>query len=80
MKLSKLAALLFALSACHDASGTETNAKQPETTAGSAVAAGSGSSDVPKALEKPAEPDETYTPAEFKSGMARWKDTGTEVN
>jgi hypothetical protein len=79
MKLSKLAALLFALSACHDASGTETKAKQPEPTAGSA-AAGSGSADAPKALQKPAEPDEAYTPAEFKSGMARWKDTGVYLD
>jgi hypothetical protein len=80
MKLSKVAALLFALSACHDASGTETKAKQPETTAGSAAAAGSGSADVPKPAQKPAEPDEAYTPAEFKSGMARWKDTGVYLD
>ena len=81
MKLPKLAALLFAFAACDDAGGTETKAKQTETTSGSAVAAGSGSADVPKPAQKPLDPPESgYTPAEFKSGMARWKDIGVYVD
>jgi hypothetical protein len=78
----KLAVLLLVLSACHDASGT-TESKPKQTEQGSAVATGSAGSaaiDTPKPAEKPPEPDESYVPAEFKSGMSRWKDIGVYVD
>lgn len=72
---NRLVPLLLAIVACRDATGTEKKSA-PEKT----VEAGSGSATLPRPADKPAEPDETYVPAEFKSGMARWKDVGVYVD
>jgi hypothetical protein len=77
MKLSYgLATLLLAFAACKDAAGTDTKKAAPEQVS----AAGSGSATTPKPADKPLEPDESYVPAEFKSGMSRWKDVGVYVD
>jgi hypothetical protein len=78
MKLSYgIASMLLAFAACKDAGGTETKNTPKESTA---TATGSGSATTPKPADKPLEPDESYVPAEFKSGMSRWKDVGVYVD
>ena len=80
MKLKKLAVLLFALAACHDAGGTTKATPKEMGSAGSAVAVETGSAT--GSAGSAAEPDdkESYVPAEFKSGMSRWKDIGVYVD
>lgn len=80
MKLSHgLATMLLAFAACKDAAGTESKTAPKETAAPVAAGSGSGSA-TPKPADKPLEPDESYVPAEFKSGMSRWKDVGVYVD
>lgn len=77
MTLSKrLVTLLLALTACRDATGTEKKPAPAQT----AEARGSGSATLPRPADKPPEPDETYVPAEHKSGMSRWKDVGVYLD
>jgi hypothetical protein len=80
MSSSRLIVLVFALAACKDATGNESK-PQPKVTAPPtpAVQAGSGSdSDVGSA--KQGINSEDYVPAEFKNGMARYKDTGVYLD
>lgn len=60
-------AVFVALVACHSA---ESNPPP---------AAGSGSAPAPVAV-KPPEEKQDYVPAEFKSGMSKWKDTGVYLD
>jgi hypothetical protein len=66
-------AILLALVGCRDATGSKSDpapapAPPPMNGSGSAAAA------------PPAQNAENYVPAEFKAGMARWKDTGVYVD
>ena len=86
MHLSRLLLLALAVAACRDATGGKQQ-PAPAPYAGSAIAqpAGSGSGSgmfVPqqKAPDTPPGTNPDYVPAEFKSGMARWKDVGVYVD
>jgi len=90
MRFSLFALSLFALVACKDATGKAREATPVEQ----AAPAGSGSAAAPQvaqsntALEeikkkdasKGDGEDDEWTPAEFKKGMARWKDVGVYLD
>ena len=86
MHLSRLLLLALAVAACRDATGSKQQ-PAPAPYAGSAIAApeGSGSGSgmfVPqqKAPDTPPGTNPDYVPAEFKTGMSRWKDVGVYVD
>jgi hypothetical protein len=72
--------LLVALlgTACRDATGKQAPPTQTQTPP-VAVGSGSGSGSGSAALQAGQDPND-YVPAEFKSGAARWKDTGVYVD
>src|SRR5882672_6198699 len=71
MVQARLALSILVLVGCRDATG-----KQPEADP-AAGSAGSGSAAI--APVTPTSTDD-YVPAEFRSGMARWKDTGVYLD
>ena len=79
---------LFALVACKDATGKQTDSKAVEPTASGSAAIAAQSAETNAALEelkkkdtaKGDHEDNDWVPAEFKKGMARWKDTGVYVD
>ena len=66
-------ALAVAVAGCHGAAGKSEPAADP------APAPPSGSAGSAAATPKPPSSDD-YVPAEFKSGMSRWKDTGVYLD
>ncbi len=77
--LLALSVLLFA--ACRDSKGAAPSEKQVESgssTAGAVAAAGSGSAEADD--EGVGSGSSAYVPAEFKSGMAKWRDVGVYVD
>ena len=88
MYASRLLALALCVAACRDATGKQQEKPPPQ---GSAVVAaagsGTGSGSAVKMFIPQQKPPDTppgtnpdYVPAEFKTGMARWKDTGVYVD
>jgi len=74
-----IVALLAAVfgTGCHDATGKQAPSEQPPAVAaGSGSGSGSGDGSAVAAGQNPND----YVPAEFKSGAARWKDTGVYVD
>jgi hypothetical protein len=87
MHLSRLLILALAVAGCRDATGKQQPAPAPAPGSNIAQAtppaAGSGSAMfIPqqKAPDSPPGTNPDYVPAEFKSGMARWKDTGVYLD
>jgi hypothetical protein len=86
-KMSRSWLLVLALVACKDATGEKTKqmppTPAPEIGSGSGSATGSDSasgSGSGSAEEKKGINAEDYVPAEFKSGMSRWRDTGVYID
>ena len=79
----RLLALSSLLVACRDAKGKQPDGK-PVEVAAAAPAAGSSATAADAAkkkdLKKGDQQDEEWVPAEFKSGMARWKDSGVYLD
>ncbi len=88
MMFRLLVVSLFALVACKDATGKQTDSKAVEPTASGSAAIAAQSAETNAALEelkkkdtaKGDHEDNDWVPAEFKKGMARWKDTGVYVD
>ncbi len=76
----RLAIVLLALAACHDAAG-----KAPDVAPAGSAVAGAGSAALAtgsagSAEVKPPPTADDYVPAEFKQGMSRWKETGVYLD
>jgi hypothetical protein len=89
MMFRLIAVSLFALVACKDANGKQSDPKPVETKAapaGSAAAPQVAQSNAQldaikkKDAQKGDQEDNDWTPAEFKKGAARWKDTGVYLD
>lgn len=92
MMFRLFAVSLFALAACKDATGKQSDSKpvapavQPPQAPGSAASRRVAQTNVAlegapkKDAEKGDREDSDWTPAEFKEGMARWKDVGVYVD
>ncbi|HSN30811.1 MAG TPA: hypothetical protein VLT45_31200 [Kofleriaceae bacterium] len=89
MYATRLLAVLLFVAACRDATGKQQETPPPQGSAVVATAQGSGTGSgsavkifVPqqKPPDTPPNANPDYVPAEFKSGMARWKDTGVYVD
>jgi hypothetical protein len=82
MTMLRLLVLVVAIAACRDATGKQTPAQAGSGSGSGVIApvasAGSGSGSGSAAPE--GTNPENYVPAEFKSGMSRWKDTGVYVD
>ena len=72
---SRAVLLVLALAACKDATGEKAKAAPTPPPAPAPIAADAGSAEEKKGINA-----EDYVPAEFKSGMARYKDTGVYVD
>jgi hypothetical protein len=87
MHLSRLLLLALAVAACRDAKGGKQEIA-PAPYAGSAVALTGSAAGVDAGLfipqqkppDSPPNSNPDYTPAEFKSGMSRWKDIGVYLD
>lgn len=81
MTMLRWGLLALALVACRDATGKSEDKKTVEPAVAPApapaptAAQGSGSAAMPQGINS-----EDYVPAEFKNGMARWKDTGVYID
>jgi hypothetical protein len=90
MHLSRLLLLALAVAACRDATGGKQQKIAPAPYAGSAVAPTGSAAGADGGLfipqQKPpdtpptASTDPDYVPAEFKTGMSRWKDIGVYLD
>lgn len=78
MKLALAFVTLFAVVGCRDAKGTGQSKQGPGSAAvGSGSAGSAGSADL---TQGEGSGSSTYVPAEFKSGMASWRDVGVYVD
>ncbi len=85
MRLTSVLAVLVAFAACRDAKGKDPaigsgSASAIAVGSGSAGSAGSGSAVGSGSAKGIGSDDEAYVPAEFKSGMSRWKDCGVYLD
>jgi hypothetical protein len=95
MKLALVLAALAASAGCKDAKGKADETAKVATPTGSATSVGSAATTNPGELpvatskdpvakitdtDKGDQQDARWVPAEFKSGMARWKDTGVYLD
>lgn len=87
MKHALVAFSLLLFAACHDSKGTEQQEQHAESGAAAGSAASADGSGSPRTADDDESADEagagsgsSYTPAEFKSGMAKWRDCGVYVD